>query len=696
MTVELGGGRSGRIELREGDSADDAAAAFAAAHALAGAVVAPLAQHIRENLAAATSAASSAAPSAAQSPAEATRQATGKKKKKKKAAGSRPVRAPLGTATNTAAKAAPVAAQPKPKPKPKPQTRPRSAPGGGFAAREVHERLYALAEVTRTRRQAAARAKAAAEERVLRRERAANKMTAASQMMMAGRTAGEFGNYGERLYVEGVLQSEARRRRAEAVQAERAAAEEEALQAVPQISDHARTMHRSAETPACERLAATSRMSATEARRVEALRRERDQKELEGCTFQPTLSQRSKELMRGRTETLRAAGATTHEQLYQDAERRRMRYEEYASWFPEEVTFRPNVARQGGNTADEQDDEGDVPIEERLLEAGRAREEHLAALKEVVNEPVDEETGQPLFRPAVGRGPARVRNPEGLSVGNFLYAQRHDKTDRTEYLAEREAQEMALKRAKGAITARSRRVAAAARARRFRQIFKLLDEGGALEVDLDKADLERLSAEVRADVLEVAGALKEAGAPPSIREDAFVELMTVVTDEPGRAPRAYLVPSERTVRADNPTFKPRISQRSKQLAARRRVPGQPVHEALLAEQAAREKTLAALKAQQEAVTREACTFRPELTAQWRGGAVPRPRTADPGGANPRVAAAAAAPASPPARSFADMEAELHAALGVAPKAAPTATAGAGALAALQAELAKAEAEDSQS
>ena len=121
-----------------------------------------------------------------------------------------------------------------------------------------------------------------------------------------------------------------------------------------------------------------------------------------------------------------------------------------------------------------------------------------------------------------------------------------------------------------------------------------------------------------------------------------------------------------------------------------------MHEALLAEQAAREKTLAALKAQQEAVTREACTFRPELTAQWRGGAVPRPRTADPGGANPRVAAAAAAPASPPARSFADMEAELHAALGVAPKAAPTATAGAGALAALQAELAKAEAEDSQS
>ena len=34
---------------------------------------------------------------------------------------------------------------------------------------------------------------------------------------------------------------------------------------------------------------------------------------------------------------------TAHEQLFQDATRRRMRAEEYAQWFPEDVTFHPRL-----------------------------------------------------------------------------------------------------------------------------------------------------------------------------------------------------------------------------------------------------------------------------------------------------------------------------------------------------------------
>ena len=40
-----------------------------------------------------------------------------------------------------------------------------------------------------------------------------------------------------------------------------------------------------------------------------------------------------------------------HEQLYQDAIRRRLRQEEMAHWFPEDVTFQPTL-ETGGHHAD--------------------------------------------------------------------------------------------------------------------------------------------------------------------------------------------------------------------------------------------------------------------------------------------------------------------------------------------------------
>lgn len=34
---------------------------------------------------------------------------------------------------------------------------------------------------------------------------------------------------------------------------------------------------------------------------------------------------------------------TAHDQLFQDAHRRKLRHEEYSQWYPEEVTFKPRV-----------------------------------------------------------------------------------------------------------------------------------------------------------------------------------------------------------------------------------------------------------------------------------------------------------------------------------------------------------------
>ncbi len=49
-TVDIGGGQSEKIELRQGESPLDVARAFCQAHGISASVVAPLAEHITQNL----------------------------------------------------------------------------------------------------------------------------------------------------------------------------------------------------------------------------------------------------------------------------------------------------------------------------------------------------------------------------------------------------------------------------------------------------------------------------------------------------------------------------------------------------------------------------------------------------------------------------------------------------------------------
>lgn len=45
-------------------------------------------------------------------------------------------------------------------------------------------------------------------------------------------------------------------------------------------------------------------------------------------------------------EVLKEHNITAHDQLFQDATRRRLRRDEYATWYPEEITFQPVVNKR--------------------------------------------------------------------------------------------------------------------------------------------------------------------------------------------------------------------------------------------------------------------------------------------------------------------------------------------------------------
>lgn len=70
---------------------------------------------------------------------------------------------------------------------------------------------------------------------------------------------------------------------------------------------------------------------------LERMRRESKEQEVEGCTFKPEISARTKKLMNEKHRDVSVSGPVpAYEALFQDAERRRMRIEEFQHWFPEE------------------------------------------------------------------------------------------------------------------------------------------------------------------------------------------------------------------------------------------------------------------------------------------------------------------------------------------------------------------------
>lgn len=179
--------------------------------------------------------------------------------------------------------------------------------------------------------------------------------------------------------------------------------------------------------------------------------------------------------------------------------------------------------------------------------------------------------------------------------------------------------------------------------KRFAQIFEYLDEAHSdAGIDLvalvrqPTGHVENLDNEVREDV-EIAAEVhaKASGVPlfpegatsaeesaealaalppaPVVTLDGFVSLMEAAI-QLRRGPRAYLVPSPSAKCNPEPTFRPEINPRSRELAARLRPAEVEAYEILYQQaDASRAKLEEARRAQEEAELRE-CTFMPLINS----------------------------------------------------------------------------------
>lgn len=125
-------------------------------------------------------------------------------------------------------------------------------------------------------------------------------------------------NYGERLYVEGVVERERKQREAQLMKQEETAHELRGATFQPRISKMAQQIHRPKEMSTWERLSVGySNQKPMLAARMQMMRLEDAAKEVKECTFAPAINKQSKRMMSQRTEVLREHRITAHEQLFQ-------------------------------------------------------------------------------------------------------------------------------------------------------------------------------------------------------------------------------------------------------------------------------------------------------------------------------------------------------------------------------------------
>jgi hypothetical protein len=568
---------------------------------------------------------------------------------------------------------------------------------------QIFDRLYANAVRQREEKDKYVKqreAELAAEEMEERKARG-TVMSKHSRELARGRNAGEYGSYNERLYAEAFMRAENLREKSRLADEERQREETAEMQTKPRISEYAASLVRT-ESPWVR----LTEHHDAKFRQLAQIKRDMEERDLAECTFRPKISKVSKQMMKGRVENLREKGLSHHEQLYYDAGRRAMRREEFESWIPADHTFHPNAHRLPPHPTDAQSGDGSASLSgwtprgepslngslppwtvagsdggasgfhapkvnhaavvERLVASKKRSEEHVERLHA--------ELYGPLFTPNAdkpARDPNFPRNPAKLPVHDLLYANRHEFDDKKELLRMREGEKI-REDAKVKVEARSARLVTQLKHRKFRQMFKCLDDVNSGVLYLREIDASRLEALVNTNadaddekkdpgsgspttdgfgvvddvdandakrlqthphvlemIADIAAASELVGPDQPVDATRFVAAMdrVVSSDRVGR--RAYLVPSTRydgrSVRAEKVVERARSDQmmsvataeRTKKLATARLkklglAADVSIAEKLQREGEERKRRMLALTRSIEAETMADCTFTPQV------------------------------------------------------------------------------------
>ncbi|BBN01385.1 hypothetical protein MPTK1_2g07010 [Marchantia polymorpha subsp. ruderalis] len=419
---------------------------------------------------------------------------------------------------------------------------------------------------------------------------------------MRGRTAKQYGNYGELLYSEGLSKMEQLKKMIQKKQEEDEAKELKELTLKPEISKRAKQIRRD-QGQIWHRLQSADKPRQDQMRE---LRNEIWEAKLMECTFKPRINHR-----RYSQKFLNDGSTSRFEQLFLDAENRRRRQAEYTQWYPEGVTFQPHINRQRQHHGLDRDDGyyQETTVFDRLLHYASKLVEKKQMWQQMAAKPVDPTTGQELFTPMTGRKPLQNRNTSELPIGEFLYQLKDTMDRKKQWLAERDLQAKREQASCHYVGPRSQRLLEGIKERRFQQIFDYLDQDKDGFVELETADLNQLSDDVVEDVARI----REMGVEKLLDYQSFVDHMKTIQEKAGKNGTVHLVLKHK--KHDSPMhIQFKMDRYSRDLAVRRRrfSSSRQWYKLILADRAKWQSDLEALRKERQSLEMKECTFRPEI------------------------------------------------------------------------------------
>ena len=370
-------------------------------------------------------------------------------------------------------------------------------------------------------------------------------------------------------------------------------------------------------------------------RRVIDLAQLQAQKEMEECTFRPSISRKSEEIVHSRRNNNRSS---KHDELYEDASKRRIKRDYDIQKQMSQYTFKPNIgvnrktyiAKNEKASASNSFDKDKDDFYQRLEKADKAREEHLRQLQEDISK-YDEHTGQKLFKPKVGRAPHYDRNMQGLPIHDFLFASRHEYDDKKRLMKLESDMVAGAMQNTQYMSKGSTKLLDNMKQKRFMNIFACLLESSRrngnvqhdgkstiLDTSLASAELlDDFTKEIMEPVLaELGGA--------QLTFEQFSEMMEELLGDHSNGPINSILTTRRRqedILADEyrrlqkeETFHPKINPVSKELAAGRGR-NEPIYETLTKEV---KKHHDHVEAERERLMNEQmveCTFKPKLVSK---------------------------------------------------------------------------------
>ncbi|XP_024534971.1 uncharacterized protein LOC9657376 isoform X2 [Selaginella moellendorffii] len=477
--------------------------------------------------------------------------------------------------------------------------------------RALCARLHAEYELYHRRREEERRSYEDFHEQQLKKKRLVFSKGSRKIMKVRELAAKHFQNYGELLYREAILAIQHREKIYESRQKELKESEMEGVTGSPAISKLARNLKRKA-GEVWERLQSTRRSES----RLQSLREQTADLEVMECTFKPRVNSSGPDI-----KEISHGTVSRFDLLFWDAESRKKRQEKYMLWYPDGITFRPEVNRPCCQEPESRPDSASSAYS-KIKKASREPSvfsrllDYAARLtgrrqKEREEELVDPSTGQKLFTPLTGRGPRNIkRNEKSLPIGEFLY--NLDVAAR----AKKEALEENINRVWINLSnhhyalKKSEILAVRFEQRNFQQLFGYLDDDKDGYVELATAETKDLKEDVALNIAEARKMGSEAERPLPFQK--FVDLMLTVQRK--RKGLHMLLSSWRRKTAERFSFERKMNQKSRKLAARKRdfSSRDQWYKIILSDRQKVQEKIEAMRRQKELKEINQCTFSPAI------------------------------------------------------------------------------------